>query len=148
MRLLQGMGKPLIQGRTYIETLLLTMTALEMVNPSLDTREFIAKRLEEELCSIASGMKFLVSMYKNLVYEKIEEELGDIAKPDLQGCFIYDQLYNWARANRRYIIGKKSDIIRVEDADAMIKTVITRIVRSSVMGVFYSSGFISVKANE
>ncbi len=145
---MQYPSKPLIQGRTYIETLLLTMTAMEMVNPSLDTREFIAKRLEEELCSIASGMKFLAAMYKKMVYDKIEEELGDIAKPDLDGCFIYDQLYNWARSNRRYIIGKKSEILRAEDADAMIKTVITRIVRSSIMGVFYSSGFISVKANE
>ena len=145
---MQYPGKPLIQGRTYIETLLLTMTAMEMVNQSLDMREFIAKRLEEELCSIASGMKFLASMYKQMVYEKIEEELGDIAKPDIDGCFIYDQLYNWARANRRYIIGKKSDIIRLEDADAMIKTIVTRIVRSSIMGVFYSSGFISVKAND
>jgi len=138
------MSARIITGRNYVETLILTLMAIEMENPTLEARESITRRLEEELCSISSGMRFMKNMYKKLVYEKIEDEFKDVAKPDLDGCFLYEQVLNWIKENKNVLLGKKSIYMSKYDVDRAVREIALRIIRTSVMGAFYIGGFIGV----
>ena len=137
--------KPIIVGRNFIETLILTLTQYELVNPNIEVRERVTQRLEEELCALGYSIPFVVNSYRQTVARIIEQQFPDLPKPDLKGCFLYEQVLTWLNRHRVQIFEKQIEVLHLRDVDLKIKMIAVRIIRSAIMSVLYKCAIVSVK---
>lgn|GEM_PF-6732584 len=138
--------KPIIQGRNFIETLILSLTQYEISTPSLEVKESVTKKLEEEICALSYSIPFIKNFYHQTIYKIIEEMFPDIAKPEFKTCFAYDEVLDWARRHRTEIFKERNEILTIRDVERELRALTIKIIRTAIMAVVYKSSLVSVKA--
>jgi len=136
---------PMILGRNFIETLVLTLISHELTSPNLEVSELITTKLEEELCSLSFSMPMITNMYREATLKVIEELMPDVPKPDLKGCFMFEQVKNWLYVNRHIVLEKRSELLHVKDIDRQLRYLSTKISRTAIMSVFYKCSLLTIK---
>ncbi len=136
----------LIHGKNYVETLLLTLTQFEMMNPKLDVREYIVKRLEEEVVALSRAIPYIKNIYRDFVKEILEKEFRDIPLPDLtQSDYLYDIVLDWMKRNARYILREAYFVMYPTQREERLREQAIRIVRTALMATLYKCGIVSFR---
>ncbi len=135
----------LVLGRNYVETLVLTFEQFQLFMPTLDVAEYIVKRLEETLCSIAYTLPYIKNVYHNKIMTILGEMFPDLPRPDFKSCFAYDTLVNWMKNNKNDIM-KMSEmgLIPFEEMENKIKEMTIHIIRTAVISTLIETGIISI----
>ena len=131
----------IIPGRNYIETLLLTLTQIELLYPNLE--EYIVKRLQYEIEGLSLAYPNILNIYKKNVIDRFKEEFKDIPVPALRKYSIYEQLVEHLLKYKYKILGKNT-VIHPEEAEKKIREVCIRIVRAAIHATLYEAGLIKV----
>lgn len=134
----------IIRGRTYIETLILTLTQIEFQSTDPDVLFKIASRLEVEICALSVVMPELHYYYAMSLRQLIKTEFGrDIALPDelFDRCSILAGILEYLSENPKYVLEGR---FTTTDALARIKTVLSRIAISAIHATFYRAGMIRI----
>ena len=136
----------LIHGKNYVETLLLTLTQFEMMNPKLDVREYIVKRLEEEVVALSRAIPYIKNIYRDFVKEILEKEFRDIPLPDLtQSDYLYDIVLDWMKRNAQYILREAYFVMYPTQREERLREQAIRIVRTALMATLYKCGIVSFR---
>lgn len=135
----------LILGRTYIETLILTLTEREI--EAVDPEELIriARRLEVEVCALSINMPFLKTLYANALKTLVKEMFGkDLALPSelFERCMMIDGLLDYLTQNPRLVLRERSPST---DATDKIKSIIARLAISAIHSIFYTTNMIKLE---
>ena len=138
--------KPIIHGRNMVETLVLTYAQFELVSPSLEVREFVCQRLEEELCALSYSFPTLSRTYRETVARILGEMYPELPKPDLKGCFLYEQVVEWLKNHSYKIMKRNPELLPRRDVEREIRTTAIKVVRTAVMAALYGSAMVSVSA--
>ncbi len=135
--------RALLYGRNYIETLVLTLTNYELLNPSLDVQEYITKRLEYELQAIALSYPYIAKIYKEYVLRRFRETYPDIPEPNITNMNVYNTILDHLRKHKKTII-KNPRSLRPGDLDKKLKQLTIDIVKPSILAVLYKARFLSL----
>ena len=136
--------RPLIYGRNFVETLVLTLLYYELQQPDLPVREYIVMRLEEELCSLAMMNPQLEVYYREAVAGILDEMYPELPKPEFRGCFAYERVKAWLRGHEEKILEIERDLIEFRDVERRVREVAVRIIRTAILGVLHKVGVLSV----
>ncbi|MEM2569225.1 MAG: hypothetical protein QXT67_04725 [Candidatus Bathyarchaeia archaeon] len=139
------MSRGLILGRTYIETLILTLTEREIEAVEPDELIRIAERLEIEVCALSINMPSLKTLYANALKTLIKEIFGrDLTLPPeiFERCMIVDGLLEYLTQNPKLVLqGRYSST----DAVNKIKSIIARLAISAIHSIFYTTNMIKLE---
>jgi hypothetical protein len=138
--------RPIIHGRNFIETLLLTLMHFELEHPSLEVEEYTARRLEEELCSVSYSIVVVRNFYHEMIRRMLSELYPDLPQPEFKSCFAMEEVMSWLSRNTRTILKEKSDLVTIRDAERHVKQLGVRIIRTALKAALYKAGMISVKS--
>jgi len=143
---LSHLPRAIIHGRNFVETLILSLTQYEMINPSIEVREFVTVKLEEELCALSYSIPMLANIYREVVSDILNDLYPDLPRPELRGCFIYEQLLEWLRAHYHHILGERGDFMPERDVERELRRIAIKVIRSAIMAALYKSSMVSTKA--
>lgn len=132
-------------GRTYIETLILTLTQFEFLQPDPDLMIRIAERLEIEVCALSTIMNSVKTYYANSLKQLIKEVFGkDISLPTdmFNKCMIVESLMNYLISNPDIVFDTR---LTTTDASNKIKNMVARIAISAIHSAFYQSKLIRIE---
>ena len=135
--------RALVYGRNYVETLVLTLTNYELLNPSIDVQEYITKRLEYELQAISLSYPYIARIYREYVIKRFKDTYPELPEPNITSTNIYDTIKDHLRKYRRQII-KNPRSIRPGDLDKLIRQRTIDIVKPSIIAVLYKARFLSL----
>jgi len=138
--------RPIIHGRNFVETLILTLTQYELVSPTLEVREFVTQRLEEELCGLAYSYPIIRNIYKATVLEILKEMFPELPSPELHGCFIYEKVLEWLKNHQHHILGPRAEFMPEPDVEKELRRIAIKVVRTAVMSAFYRCSMVSLRA--
>lgn len=139
--------RPIIHGRNMVETLILTYAQFELVTPSLEVREFVAQRLEEELCALGYSFPVLGRTYRDTVTKILSEMFPELPAPELRGCFLYDQVLDWLRSHKTRVLRRSPELMPRRDVERELRGIAIRVIRTAVMATLYGSAMASVSAS-
>ena len=137
--------KPIIQGRNFIETLILSMTQYELTNPGLETQELITRKLEEELCALSYSTPFIKNFYHETIKKLLTELYPDLPLPSFKSCFAFDDVLEWMNKHMDIILKEKSELITLRDAEKQVRQRCIHVVRTAIKATFYKAALVSVK---
>lgn len=135
--------RALLYGRNYIETLVLTLTNYELLNPSLDVQEYITKRLEYELQAIALSYPYIAKIYKEYVLRRFRETYPEIPEPNITNMNVYNTILDHLHKHKKSVI-KNPRGLRPGDLDKKLKQLAIDIVKPSILAVLYKARFLSL----
>lgn len=136
-----GEGRILL-GRTYIETLVLTLTQIEFTMPSADVLLRIVMRLEDEVCGLGVIIPQLKDVYRRNLKQLSKDYFGrDLPVPDniFERCNAIENLLGYLLKDPNVVVeGRYVTSV----AEEKIKTLVARLGRSAVLSAFYACGLI------
>ena len=136
----------LILGKNYVETLILTFEQFLLQNPGdLGLQEYIVKKLERVLCSIAYTVPHIRNVYHSKVREILGEMFPDLPKPDFKTCFVLGTLVEWMRSNRGDII-KMSElgVISMDEVNEKIRESAIDIIQTAIFSTLIEASIINM----
>lgn len=139
------MSRGLVLGRTYIETLILTLTEREIEAVEPDELIRIARRLEDEVCALSISMPFIKTLYANALTTLVKEMFGKdlVLPPELfDRCMIIDGLLEYLTQNPNLVLKSRYPST---DAINKIKNIIAHIAISAIHSVFYMTNMIRLE---
>lgn len=138
--------RAIIHGRNFVETLILSLTQYEMINPSIEVREYVTTKLEEELCGLSYSIPMIANIYREVVAKIVNELYPELPRPELRGCFLYDQLLEWLRAHYHHVLGERSDFMPERDIERELRRIAVKVIRTAIMAALYKCSMVSIKA--
>lgn len=134
--------KGILIGRTYVETLVLTLTQIEFSAPSTELLLRIVMRLEDEVCGISTIMPELKELYRRNLRVLSKEYFGkDLPIPEsiFERCNALENLLSYLLREPNVVVeGRYVTSV----AEERIRMLVARLGRSAVLSAFYACGLI------
>ncbi len=135
----------LVLGKNFIETLILTLTQMELFEGAdLDFKLAVTRKLEEELCAMSHVSHMLKNTYHEALLNLISEEFPDLPKPKLRSCFASRELEQWIDAYTDKIFSAELGFETTETIEVKKKELLIRLLRTAIMSAFYATGSVSI----
>jgi len=134
----------IIFGRTYIETLMLTIRFLEIRTRDVDALINIALRLEEEICGLIFSFPELGDLFRGIIMEILEKEFPEIPRPEIKGCRVFDRIFTWVATNINNILSAEAYSRSSGDILTIEKNITLWIVRSAQQAFLFRAGLLTV----
>jgi len=136
-----GAPKQIVYGSNYIETLILTLTNLELSNPRL--YYYTTKRLEEELLAMGIAYKQILNTYKKYVIENFKSKFPQLPLPELKRDSYLEEIIEHLRKHQHRVI-ENIETWSEKEIESKILQLALSIVRPSILATFYKIGVIKV----
>ena len=134
----------LVFGRNFVETVILTFIKMEMAHPDVKVAERVIRWLEDEVvCALGLANPVVSNVYREMTLKIIDEMFPDLPKPELTGCFIYDQVMLWVDKYWNEIYPKFYQSVKPHERDTQVMNIAIRIIRRALFATLYKVGYLS-----
>ncbi len=138
----------LVLGRNFIESMILTLLAIEFSSPpTLEQQEAIARRMETEVAAIATWIPSAQAEYVNNVIKILRREFPMLRPPEREfrkKLYLFDEVFNWIMRNLHNILGDQVRVMHPRDKERFAKIKTITIIRTAVQATLYKMGFLTV----
>ncbi|MEM1633995.1 MAG: hypothetical protein QXE68_07240 [Sulfolobales archaeon] len=134
----------IVFGRTYLETLVLTMRFKEISSPDPDTLLRIMKILEDELCALVVSNESLSKDLLLTAEDVVSKLFPDLPKPVFSSCRISDAVSVWVRENYDHIIAEKGFLLPSSEYVRSVQEITRWITRTIQQAFLFRTGLLSI----
>jgi len=136
-------GPRLIYGRSYFETLALTLRFMELTG-GVEVKESAVMLMEEEICALATVSGSFAEAYIENILKVIEREYPDLPRPEIKGCRAYWKVIEWVYTHLDKIEEKIPQQYRNPDPRKRAAEIATWIARVAQQATLVSLAVITV----
>jgi hypothetical protein len=130
-----------VVSSSYIETLILTLTNVELSVPG--SSEYVASRLELELEALSLYMPSVRKLYTEFIRKYFSERFKDVAPPNIEAFGAIDALTDYI-LDKFVVLFPKLRNMHPSDKKNYARSVAVRIVKASALATLYAVGLIRI----